>query len=105
MTSATMANIFNNIKNGIAQINIQTFAKQGVSSALVNYFTLRVHYVIVFEQALANTKVVLFYFLLCTFDRLGDHAMLDHLSFFVTHTIHEPCYTFASKRPHQFIFQ
>ena len=33
-----------------------------------NYFTLEVHYIIIFEQTLSDTKVIFFYFFLCPFD-------------------------------------
>ncbi|MNE91913.1 hypothetical protein D3C80_1895830 [compost metagenome] len=66
-------------------------------AAFVDLVTLCIHYIIVFQQALTDTKVIFFYFFLCTFDRFGDHTVLQYLALFVAHSVHQGSNTLRTK--------
>ena len=61
---------------------------QGMVALLIDDFPLGVHHVVVFEQAFADTEVVLFDFSLGTCDGFGNHREFDHFSFFKTQPVH-----------------
>ena len=71
----------------------------------IHNIPLLVHHVIIFQQAFTDAKVVFFHFLLRPFDRLGDHAVLDHFAFFITHAVHKARDTLTAEHTHQVVFQ
>ena len=94
-----------NCIKSIVKVKCKAFSKQSMVAFIVYHVTLLVHYVIIFEQAFPYAKVIFFYFLLCPFDRLRDHAVLYHFAFFISHPVHQACNTFAAEHAHKIIFQ
>ena len=76
-----------------------------MTTLLVDHSTLLVHHIIVVEQVLTDTEVVLFHLLLCILDRLGDERMLQHLAFLESKAVHEASHLLGSKLTHQVVFQ
>ena len=60
-----------------------------MTAFLVDDGTLLVHHIIVLDQALTDTEVVLFDLLLCALDALRDHWALDHLAILESKTVHD----------------
>ena len=58
------------VPNHVHNVHTDTFAHQSVAAFGVDYGTLFVHHIVVFQQAFTDTEVVFFHFLLCTFNRL-----------------------------------
>ena len=67
--------------------------------------TLLVHDVVIFQQALTDTEVVFFHFLLCTFDGFGNHSVFNHLAFLETELVHDTGDAVGREEAHQVIFQ
>ena len=44
-----------------------------MTTLLIDYGTLFVHHIIIFDKTLTDTEVVLLNLLLCSLDTLGDH--------------------------------
>ena len=76
------------IEDHVEDIDIDPFAEKCMATFFIDYFALRVHHVVVFEQTLTDTEVVLFHFPLRPFDRFGDHRVLDHFAIFKAKFIH-----------------
>ena len=93
------------VPDHIYDIHTDTFAHQSVATLGVNNGTLLVHHVIVFQQTFTDTEVVFFHLLLCTFDRVGDHLVLDHFAFLETEFVHYAGNTVGREQTHQVIFQ
>ena len=64
-----------------------------MATLLIDYGTLLVHYVIVFKQAFANTKVVFLNLLLRTFNGTRNHRRFYTFAFLKPKTIHYLCNT------------
>ena len=71
----------------------------------INEVTLLIHHIIIFDESLTDTEVILLHFLLRTLDTVGDHAVLNHLAFLEAHSVHHTCDTLATEHTHQVIFQ
>ena len=69
------------IVNRIQHVQADTFSHQGVTAAGVDYVTLRVHHIVVFQQTLTDTEVVFFHLFLCTFYGLAQHAVFQYFAF------------------------
>ena len=69
----------------------------------VDHITLLVHHVIILDEALTNTEVVLLHFLLCTLDRRRYHVMFNHLALLEAHLIHQACQAIRTEHTHQVI--
>ena len=69
------------IPNHICNVHAQALAHESMTALLVDDGTLLVHHIIIFEQALAHTKVVLLHLLLSILDRAGNHCVLNHFAF------------------------
>ena len=93
------------IEECIVQIKRQTLTKQGIPTTGINNFTLRIHHIIIFQQSFTDTEIIFFYFFLGTFDRFSNHAMLNHIAFFMSQFIHPSTQTITTKQTHQIIFQ
>src|SRR5690606_15837362 len=76
-----------------------------IASASVDDFALRVHHVIIFQKALADTKVVFFHLLLRALYRVGHHPMLDDLPFFQPKPVHDPRYALRHEQTHEVVFE
>ena len=58
------------VPDDVGNIHADTFAHESVATLLVDYGTLLVHHVVVFEQVLTDTEVVFLNLLLSSFDAL-----------------------------------
>ena len=76
-----------------------------MAAAGINHFALGVHHIVVFEQVLTDTEVVLLYLTLRAFDRPRHHTGLDHFAFLQSHSVHQSGDPFRTEQPHQVIFQ
>ncbi len=78
---------------------------QGMPAFFIDHLTLCIHHIIIFQQSLPYAEVVFLNFFLGTFNRLGDHGMLDHLTFFQAKPVHDLGDSFRAKHTHQVIFE
>ncbi len=92
------------LKHGL-DVELQAFAKKGVLAPFVNDFALGVHHVIVFKQALANTKIVFLHLALGAFDGFCDHRMLDHFTFLESQPVHHFRNPVGAEKTHQVVFE
>ena len=76
-----------------------------MAALFIYYSALLVHHVVVFEQALTDTEVVLLDLLLCTLDTLGYHRTLDHLAFLESEAVHHTGDTLGGEKTHEFVFE
>ena len=74
-----------------------------MTTLFVDDGALLVHNIVILEQVLTDTEMVLFYLLLCILDAACDHAVLNHLAFLEAKTVHYFCNTLAGEETHQFI--
>ena len=98
-------NLFGGIVQSVYYIHTYAFTDEGVVAFLVNDGSLRVHHIVVFEKTFTDTEVVLFYLLLCSFDRLRYHRVFYHLTLFEAHSVHYLRYTFGAEKPHKVVFE
>ena len=68
------------VPDGVRDVHADALAHQGVTTLRIDYGTLLVHHVIVFEQTLTDAEVVLLDLLLGALYLLGDHRRLEHLA-------------------------
>ena len=71
----------------------------------VDHVTLTVHHIVVLNQALTDTEVVLLHFLLRVLDRLADHRVLNHLTLLHAEAVHHGSYTLRTEHSHQVILK
>ena len=93
------------VPNHVHDIHADTFAHQSVAAFGVDYCTLLVHHVVIFQQTLTDAEVVFLNFLLCTFNGLGNHAVFNHFTFFETQFVHYTGNAVTGEQTHQVIFQ
>ena len=93
------------VPNHVHDVHTDTFTHQSVAAFGVNHCTLLVHYVVIFQQTFTNTEVIFFHLLLGTFNRVGNHLVLDHFAFLETKFVHYAGNTVGGEQTHQIIFQ
>ena len=93
------------VPEDVGDVHADAFTHQGMTAALIDDAALVVHHVVVLQQALTDTEVVLLHFLLGAFDRLVDHRVLDDLVFLESHAVHEFHDSFAGEQTHEFVFE
>ena len=76
-----------------------------MTTLLIDHRTLLVHHIIVLQQALTDTEVVLLDLLLCTLNATADHGAFNHLALLEAQTVHDAGNTFTGEQTHQFVFQ
>ena len=76
-----------------------------MTTLLIDHSTLFVHHIIVLNQALTDTEVVLLNLLLGALDALRDHRTLDHLAILESQTVHDRCDTLRGEQSHQLILE
>ena len=64
-----------------------------------------IHHIVIFYQALANSKVVFFYFLLCFLYGFCDHTCLDWFTFRYFECLHYRCNALTTEEAHEIIFK
>ena len=96
---------FDQFEEHVGDVRPNAVAVQSVAAALVNHLALRVHDVVVFEEALADAEVIFLDLLLRTFDRLGDHAVLNHVAFDVAQSVHHLGNSVRREEAHQVVLE
>ena len=89
----------------VGDIDPDTLTHEGVTAFGVDEVTLLVHDIIVFDESFTDTEVVLLDFLLRPFDGVGDHRVLDHLTFLEAQTVHDTGDTLGTEHTHQVILE
>ena len=98
-------NSFGRLVDHIRDIHTDTLSHQGVTTLCVDEVTLLVHHIVVFDQALTDTEVILLHFLLRPLDGTRYHTVLDHLTFLESHTVHDTGDAFTTEHTHQVVLQ
>ena len=93
------------IPDHVDDIHTDTLTHQGVATLGVNHATLLVHHIIVLQQTLTDTKVVLFHLLLGALDGFGDHVVLNHLTLLEAELVHYRGDAVAGEEAHEVVFQ
>ena len=86
-------------------VKLQSLPVQGVPAATVNHLALAVHDVVILQQTLADSKVVLLHLSLGALNGFGDHGMLDDFSILVPKAVHHFGDTLALEQAHQIVLQ
>ena len=94
IVARVLDDVNNAIPDDVGNIHADTLTHQGVAALLVDNGTLLVHHIIVLNQALTDTEVVLLNLLLGALDALRNHGALDHLAILESQTVHNRCDTF-----------
>src|SRR5690606_25808150 len=97
--------VFDGIVEHGEDVELETLSIKCVPPAPVDDLALRVHHVVVFQEALADTKVVFFHFLLGALYRIGDHPVLDDLSLLQAQAVHDPRDTLRHEQSHEVVFE
>ena len=93
------------VPDDVGDIHTDTLTHQGVATLLVDHGTLLVHHIIVLDQTLTDTEVVLLNLLLGTLNTLGNHRTLNHLTILETKLVHHIGNTLRGKQTHQLILE
>ena len=97
--------ICKSIVDSIYRFHADSFAEEGMVATEVNYFTLHIHHVVVFEQAFTDSEVVLFYLLLGALNRFRNHRVLNHLTLLETEAVHHFGNSFRAEETHKVVFE
>ena len=98
-------NIDHTVPDGIRDVHADALTHQGVTALAIDNGTLLVHDVIVLQQALTDTEVVLLDLFLCALYLLRNHRTLQHLAFLETELIHHGGDALRTEQTHQLVFQ
>ena len=93
------------VPHHIRDIHTDALTHEGVTAFLIDDGTLLVHHVIVLQQTLTDTEIILLDLLLGTLNLSADHRTLNHLAFLEAETVHDVSDTLGTEQTHQFIFQ
>ena len=93
------------VPDDVGDIHTDTLTHQGVTALLVDNGALLVHHIIVLEQMLTNTEVVLLDLLLCALDVLGDHTTLDALTLLEAQTVHHRGDALRAEQTHELVLK
>ena len=93
------------VDHHVPEVDLNLVARNGVAPAGIDGFTLEVHHVVVFEQALADTEVVLFHLLLRLLDGIRKHRALEGLVVLHPQTVYHAGDSFRAEKTHQFVFE
>ena len=76
-----------------------------MTALFVNHRALLVHHIIVFEEALTDTKVVFFHLLLRTFDAGVYHRRFEHFTFLEAEFVHHLRNLVTTIKTHELVFE
>ena len=93
------------VPDDVGNIHTDTLSHQGMTTLLVDNSTLLVHHIVIFNQSLTDTEVVLLNLLLGTLNTLGNHRTLNHLTILETKLVHHIGNTLRGKQTHQLILE
>ena len=100
--------IYNSIRriiDGIQDIEADTFTHQGVATSRIDDITLRVHHIVVFQQTLTDTEVILLDLLLRPLYGFAQHTVFQNLAFLESELVHQSGNLLGCKQTHQVVFQ
>ena len=93
------------VPDHIGDIHADTLSHERMTATFVNHLTLLIHDVIVFEEALTDSEVVLLHLLLSALDGLVDHRMFNHLTLLESESVHDVGDTVGSEETHELVLQ
>ena len=93
------------VPHHVRDIHADALTHQGMAALLVYNGALLVHHVIIFQQALTNTEVVLLDLLLGALYLFRYHRTLNHLALLESKAVHDIGNTLGTEQAHQLIFQ
>ena len=93
------------VPDDVGDVHADALAHESVTTLLVDNGTLLVHHVVIFEQVLTDTEVVLLDLLLRTLNALGYQRRLDTLSVLEAHAVHPACNLLRAEQTHQFVLE
>ena len=79
--------VFHTVIEGIDNVGAYALAYKGMPTTRVYHVSLRVHHIIVFEQMLTNTEIVLLHTLLGVLYGIGHHLRLYRLAIVQAHAV------------------
>ena len=82
VVTGVLDDVYHTVPDDVGDIHADTFSHECVATLLVDDRTLLVHHIIVLNQTLSDTEVVLLHLLLGTLDTLRDHRTLNHFTLF-----------------------
>ena len=83
--------VHDTVPNHVGDVHANALTHQSVTTLFVDYRTLFVHHVVVFEEVFTRTEAVFFDFLLGALDALADHLGFDHLAILKSEAVHHSC--------------
>ena len=93
------------VPDDVRDVHTDTLAHQRMATLLVDDGTLLVHDIIVLQQPLTNTEVVLLDLLLRTFDAVGNHRTFNAFAVFEAQPVHHLGDTFRAEETHQLVLK
>ena len=97
--------ILDDIPHHIGNINTYALAKECVMTAVIDVGTLLVHHIIVLQETLTDTEVILLNTLLSISYSVGDHTALYALPFLKSECIEHLHDTVGGEEAHQLILE
>jgi ABC-type oligopeptide transport system ATPase subunit len=94
---ANVGLVFQYPEHQLFEVDFDTFTIECVTTTSVNNLTLRVHYVVVFEQTFTNTEVILLDLFLRALYCLRHHSRLNTLTLLDAHSVHHSRNTVRTK--------
>ncbi len=91
------------VVNHVGDVHADTLTHQGVMTLGIDDIALLVHHIVVLNQTLADTEVVLLHLLLRTLNGVGNHRVLNHLAVLEAHLVHNACQTVGAEHTHQVV--
>ena len=96
---------FHELVEHVRDVGPEPITVQGVAAALVNHLPLRVHHVVVLQQAFPHAEVVFLHFLLGPLNGLRDHGVLDDFALLVAHPVHHLRHPVRAEQAHQVVLE
>ena len=93
------------VPDDVGDVHADALTHESVTTLLVDNGTLLVHHVVIFEQVLTDTEVVLLNLLLCALDALRNHGALDTLAILEAELVHNSCYALACEQTHELVLK
>ena len=93
------------VPDDVGDIHTDTLTHEGVAALLVDDRTLLVHHIIVFEQVLTDTEVVLLHLLLGALNAAADHRAFDTLTILEAEAVHDFGDALRTELTHQLILE
>ena len=89
----------------VRDVHADTLTHQGVTTFGVDEVTLLVHHIVVLDEALTDTEVVLLDLLLGALNALRDHGAFNHLALLEAQTVHDRGNALGGEQTHQLVLE